>query len=64
MDETSTLSQLEALAEVLGVQIRYEYLETDDFFGVTGKISFDLKGEVEKDPVLLTIYGRNLHPLN
>ncbi|MFC1824102.1 penicillin-binding protein activator [Thermodesulfobacteriota bacterium] len=31
----------------------HEYLN-----GVTGRISFDLQGEVEKDPILLTIAGR------
>jgi len=33
----------------------------DIFDGVTGKISFDQQGEVEKDPVLLTISGKRLH---
>jgi branched-chain amino acid transport system substrate-binding protein len=30
------------------------------FFGVTGEISFDEKGEVKKAPVLMTIEGENL----
>lgn len=35
-------------------------LETDDYTGVTGTISFDETGEVEKDPVLLTVKGDDL----
>jgi hypothetical protein len=33
------------------------------FYGVTGKISFDAQGEVEKDPLLLTISGRRFYSL-
>lgn len=32
--------------------------ESDGFYGVTGKISFDQEGEVEKEPILLTISGK------
>jgi branched-chain amino acid transport system substrate-binding protein len=39
-------------------------LHQDVFDGVTGKISFDEKGEVKKDPVLLTIEGESLKVLN
>lgn len=42
---------------------REEIFQYDDFFGVTGAIAFDYQGEVEKDPVLLTITGKNLHIL-
>ncbi len=38
-------------------------LESDDFYGVTGKIAFDDEGEVVKEPVLLTISGRHFDPL-
>ncbi len=40
-----------------------EELAQDAFNGVTGKISFDPQGEVEKEPVLLTVYGKSLHLL-
>ncbi|MFC1493673.1 ABC transporter substrate-binding protein [Thermodesulfobacteriota bacterium] len=46
---------------------RYDFqkalMENDDYTGITGKISFDEYGEVEKDPVLLTVYGRRLHTI-
>ena len=38
--------------------------EVDNFFGVTGRISFDHDGEVENDPVLLVVYGKSLHLLH
>lgn len=38
-------------------------LSYDNYYGVTGKISFDQQGEVVKDPVLLTVSGRLLHIL-
>jgi ABC-type branched-subunit amino acid transport system substrate-binding protein len=34
------------------------------FHGVTGEISFDNQGEVQKEPFLLTVYGREFHPLS
>jgi ABC-type branched-subunit amino acid transport system substrate-binding protein len=37
---------------------QHEYLN-----GVTGRISFDLQGEVEKNPILLTIAGRRFRVL-
>jgi ABC-type branched-subunit amino acid transport system substrate-binding protein/outer membrane protein assembly factor BamD (BamD/ComL family) len=42
---------------------REEIFQYDDFYGVTGAIAFDYQGEVEKDPILLTITGKNLHIL-
>ena len=33
----------------------------DDFSGVTGRISFDEQGEVEKGPILLTISGKRFY---
>lgn len=42
---------------------REEIFQYDDFYGVTGTITFDHQGEVEKDPVLLTITGKHLHIL-
>jgi len=39
-------------------------LHQDAFDGVTGKISFDEKGEVKKDPVLMTIEGESLKVIN
>ena len=38
-------------------------LSYDNYYGVTGKISFDHQGEVVKDPILLTVSGRLLHIL-
>jgi len=38
--------------------LRYRLTHHDNFYGVTGKISFDEQGEVEKDPILLTISGK------
>nr|MBC8458826.1 penicillin-binding protein activator [Deltaproteobacteria bacterium] len=42
---------------------REEIFQYDDYYGVTGTITFDHQGEVEKDPVLLTITGKHLHIL-
>jgi hypothetical protein len=42
---------------------RKALVENDEYRGITGKISFDEYGEVEKDPVLLTVYGRSLHTI-
>ena len=36
----------------------------DNFYGVTGKISFDDQGEVLKEPILLTISGKHLQILH
>jgi branched-chain amino acid transport system substrate-binding protein len=38
--------------------------ESKNFIGVTGKNSFDETGDVEKDPLLLTVYGRRLQVLH
>ena len=38
-------------------------LDYDWYEGVTGNISFDNQGEVEKTPILLTVHGRRLHVL-
>lgn len=38
--------------------------EFNDYTGVTGQISFDKRGEVEKSPMLLTVHGRRLHILH
>ena len=42
---------------------RDEIFQYDQFYGVTGRIAFDHRGEVEKDPILLTITGKYLHVL-
>lgn len=34
------------------------------FYGVTGEISFDSQGEVQKPPFLLTVYGKSFHLLS
>jgi len=41
-------------------QAMFDY---DTYYGVTGHISFDDQGEVEKFPILLTVHGRRLHVL-
>jgi ABC-type branched-subunit amino acid transport system substrate-binding protein len=41
-------------------QLRRALLSCRDFEGVTGTISFDSQGEVEKEPVLLTIVKRKM----
>jgi len=38
-------------------------LQYDDYYGVTGRIAFDDEGEVEKEPVLLTISGKHFDTL-
>ncbi len=38
-------------------------LEYKNYSGVTGQISFDEEGEVEKMPTLLTIHGKGYHIL-
>lgn len=49
------------------IMTRYDFqkalIENDDYTGINGKISFDEYGEVKKDPVLLTVYGRRLHTI-
>lgn len=37
--------------------------QNNNFYGVTGKISFDPQGEVEKEPILLTISGKRIQVL-
>jgi ABC-type branched-subunit amino acid transport system substrate-binding protein len=38
-------------------------LENEGFYGITGRIAFDEQGEVEKEPVLLSISGRRFRAL-
>jgi branched-chain amino acid transport system substrate-binding protein len=45
------------------IDLQEALLEHGPVKGVTGEISFDEQGEVEKDPVLLTVYGRRFHLL-
>jgi len=50
-----------------GIKARKDFqkeLHQDVFKGVTGEISFDEKGEVKKEPVLLTIEGENIEVIN
>ena len=39
-------------------------LSGNTFRGITGEISFDSQGEVQKAPFLLTVYGRGFHLLS
>jgi len=41
-------------------QLRKALLACRDFEGVAGKISFDSRGEVEKEILLLTIGGKKM----
>jgi len=45
------------------IDLQEALLEHGPVKGVTGEISFDEQGEVEKDPVLLTVYGKRFHLL-
>jgi branched-chain amino acid transport system substrate-binding protein len=45
------------------IDLQEALLEHGPVKGITGEISFDEQGEVEKDPVLLTVYGRRFHLL-
>ncbi len=38
-------------------------LASKSFYGITGKIAFDEQGEVEKEPILLVVSGRQLRAL-
>ena len=64
-DTTRFLKRLKAERKIRTREDFLKALLTHDgfFYGVTGRISFDAQGEVEKDPILLTISGRHLHSL-
>ncbi len=53
----TTITELEKKATQAGGY------SNDFFYGVTGKLYFDQHGEVEKEPILLTITGNHLHLL-
>ena len=59
-----TIRLLKALMGRGPIKTRNEFrtalIAQDDFFGLTGWISFDQDGEVVKDPVLLTVSGSHL----
>jgi ABC-type branched-subunit amino acid transport system substrate-binding protein len=38
--------------------LQYRLAHHESFYGITGKISFDEQGEVEKSPILMTISGK------
>ena len=38
--------------------LQYRLAHYDNFYGITGKISFDEQGEVEKSPILMTVSGK------
>jgi branched-chain amino acid transport system substrate-binding protein len=56
-----TIRLLKALMEKGPIRTRKEFqtalIAQDDFYGITGWISFDQNGEVVKDPMLLTVSG-------
>ena len=43
---------------------RYRLAHYETFYGITGRISFDDRGEVEKIPLLLTISGRHFKEMS
>jgi ABC-type branched-subunit amino acid transport system substrate-binding protein len=59
-----TIRLLKALMEKGPIRTRKEFqtalIAQDDFYGITGWISFDQNGEVVKDPILLTVSGSRL----
>lgn len=58
-DTIRLLKEIMAGKEVLTRRdVREALLECKDFPGVTGTISFDSRGEVIKEPILLTVSGR------
>jgi ABC-type branched-subunit amino acid transport system substrate-binding protein len=62
-----TIRILKNIIDEGGIRTKKDFQEklslSDKFYGVTGKISFDPQGEVEKDPILLTISGKRLQIL-
>jgi len=63
-----TIRFLKDLFKNSRIRIRKDFqkalFEHDNFYGVTGKISFDHQGEVVKEPILLTIAGKHIHILH
>jgi ABC-type branched-subunit amino acid transport system substrate-binding protein len=63
-----TIRFLEDLLENHQIRTRQDFrdalMKHDHFHGVTGKISFNDQGEVEKEPILLTISGKNFQILH
>jgi hypothetical protein len=63
-----TIRLIKEILKDFNIRTRREFqmslFEDNNFIGVTGKISFDKTGEVEKEPFLLTVYGRRLHVLH
>jgi ABC-type branched-subunit amino acid transport system substrate-binding protein/outer membrane protein assembly factor BamD (BamD/ComL family) len=59
-----TIRLLKALMQKGPISTRKEFqtalIAQDDFYGVTGWLSFDRDGEVLKDPLLLTVSGSRL----
>ena len=59
-----TIRLVKALMEKGPIRTRKEFqtalIAQDDFYGITGWLSFDPNGEVLKDPILLTVSGSRL----
>jgi ABC-type branched-subunit amino acid transport system substrate-binding protein len=62
-----TIRMIKTLMDKGPIKTRKEFqtalIAHDDFYGVTGWISFDPDGEVLKDPILLTVSGSQLNIL-
>lgn len=62
-----TIRLIKHILSDIEIMTRYDFqkalVENDGYTGINGKVSFDEYGEVEKDPVLLTVYGRRLHTI-
>ncbi len=62
-----TIMLLKHLIDTAEIKTKKDFqerlLQYDDYYGVTGRIAFDDEGEVEKEPVLLTISGKHFDTL-
>jgi ABC-type branched-subunit amino acid transport system substrate-binding protein len=62
-----TIRLLKHLADTRDLQTRRDLQRalrnTEGFFGVTGHLSFDEQGEVEKEPALVTVTGNRFQLL-
>jgi len=64
-DTITLLKHILSQNAIASRQDLHKALMTDNgFYGVTGKLSFDQEREVEKEPLLLTVRGSRLVPLD
>jgi branched-chain amino acid transport system substrate-binding protein len=62
-----TIMFLKSIGGIREIRTRTDFqkaiLASKSFYGITGRIAFDEQGEVEKEPVLLSVSGRRLRAL-